>query len=427
MRIKGALSNGAVIVSLGILVLGLTAYGVLTVSARSLTKEEFSAFAAAWSLLFALSSGFFIPLEQETTRAVAARMSRGDEIGPAVRRVCVLGGLVVLGLFVLLAAFSSPLRDRVLEGRSGLLLGLAAALPIMAALYLARGVLAGTRRFGSYALALSGEGVTRLVAVTVLAAAGAATAGSVGIAVAVAPIFVLPALAPLMPRPQGGTAPGAWPEVTQNLGWLLIASVVAQGLANAGPIVIQLIRSTDSGLAGRFLAAFVVVRLPLFFTGALQASLLPRLVHAGERHDRREFVTALGRMVGFVAVLGAVALLGLFVAGPAVVSLFFGPSYVVSRGDLTFLGASSLLLLLAALLQSAVVALRGHRAVAASWAVAGATFVAGCTVPFEPLLRVEIAYVVAACVVVVLLLAALLRVLPDRDHEQQTVAAHREG
>lgn len=412
LRLRGALRNGAFVVSLGILVLGLTAYGVLTISARSLSKPEFSAFAAEWSMLFALSGGFFLPLEQETTRAVAARVSRGQDVGPAVLRVGALGGVIVVGLVVLLGALYRPIDDRVLDGHAGLLVALVAALPIMGALYLLRGVLAGTSRFGTYAFALSGEGTTRVVAVALLAAAGAATAGSVGLAVALAPVLVLPVIAPLVPRGQGRHTPSAWPEVTQNLGWLLIASVVAQGVANAGPVVIQLIQPANKGLAGQFLAAFVVVRLPLFFTGALQASLLPRLVHSGEQHDRRGFLAALGRMVAFVSVVGAAALLVLFVAGPAIVSLFFGSTYVVSRGALTLLGASSVLLLLAALLQSAVVALSGHRSVAVSWALAGAVFLVGCAVPLEPLLRVEVAYLVASCVIVGLLLGALARVLP---------------
>ncbi|HSR25092.1 MAG TPA: hypothetical protein VLW53_16170, partial [Candidatus Eisenbacteria bacterium] len=196
LRLRGALRNGAFVVSLGILVLGLTAYGVLTISARSLSKAEFSAFAAEWSMLFALSGGFFLPLEQETTRAVAARVSRGQDIGPAVGRVGALGGVIVLGLVVLLGALHQPIADRVLDGQTGLLVALAAALPIMGALYLLRGALAGTSRFGTYASALSGEGATRVVAVALLAAAGAATAGSVGLAVALAPALVLPVIAP---------------------------------------------------------------------------------------------------------------------------------------------------------------------------------------------------------------------------------------
>ncbi|WP_204693519.1 hypothetical protein [Geodermatophilus bullaregiensis] len=403
-------------VSLGIAVLGLAAYGVLTVAARSLTAADFSTFAAAWSLLFAVSGGFFLPLEQETTRAVAARRARGHDIGPAVRRVAILGAVVVTVLTVLLAALSGLLRDRVLAGRSELLAVLVVAFPVLAGLHVVRGALAGTRRLGSYALVLSGEGLTRLVAVVLLAAAGAATTGSLALAVAAAPLLVIPLAAARVPRGRGAHVPGAWPEVTQNLAWLVVASVVAQGLANAGPIVLQVIGPADADLAGRFLAAFVVVRLPLFFTGALQASLLPRLVHAAERRDRSAFMHALGRVLALVGVLGGAALLVLLAAGPALVSLFFGPSYVVARLDMTVLGASSVLLLLAALLQSAVVALRGHRTVALCWAAAAVVFVAGCTLPLEPLLRVEVAYVLASLVVVGALLAALIRVLPAMMH-----------
>ena len=407
--LDGLRRSGAAAVTGGLLVQGVTSYGFLTAAARGLSEAEFSVVAALWSAVYALANGLFSPLEQETTRAVAERISRGERIGPVLLRVAGVGGGMAAMVAVVLLAGHDPLARRVFSGETGMVAVLAVGVVGAAAMFITRGVLAGTRRYWTYAAQLAGDGVLRLLVALLVLAAGAATALRLGALVAAAPLVVLALTLLVLPRPGGSDRHSAWGEVTTNLGWLVVAAASSYGVSNAGPVVLQLIGRDDPGLAGRFLAAFVVVRIPLFFTSALQASLLPQLVGAVERGDSRSFSAALTRMVTVVSGLGAFALLVFAVAGPAVVSLLFGARYAAARFDVVALGASSVLFVLATLLQSAALALGGHRAVAACWAAGAALFAVSCTLPLEPVARLELGYFLSAMVVLGLLSIWLLR------------------
>jgi O-antigen/teichoic acid export membrane protein len=405
----GLQQSGTVAVTTGLVVQGVTTYGFLTVAARGMSEAEFSVVAALWSAVFALANGLFSPLEQETTRAVAERVARGERLGPVIGRVVVLGTAMVLLVAVVLTVAREPLSARVFSGRMPMVAVLAIAVGGAAAVFLVRGILAGTRRYWTYAAQLAGDGTVRLLVSVFLVAAGAATAVRLGAVLAVVPILTLAMLLPVIPRSGGRPRSGRWSEVTANLGWLVLAAVGSYGIANAGPIVLQVIGGQDPGLAGRFLAAFVVVRIPLFFTSALQASLLPRLVTAVEDGDDTAFVAALGRMVAVVGGLGSLVLAGFAVGGPQLVSLLFGARYQVTRFDVVVLGASSVLFVLATLMQQAALALGGHRAVAVCWSVGAALFTAACLLPLDPVLRLETGYLVSGAAVLGLLSWTLVR------------------
>ncbi len=410
--------RGAIIVAGGLVVVGLTSYGFLTVTARHLSPADFSAVAALWFFMYALAGGFFLPLEQETTRAVAQRVLRGERVGPAVTRVALLGGALLAVMVATLVLARGPVAAHLLGGRPSLVAPLCLALVGMAGLYITRGLLAGTSSFLRYAGQLAGEGVARFGLTIAVVLATTATVSSIGVVVGLAPLIMLALTLVVLPRPGGARVRGRWPEVTQNLGLLLVASVFAQGMANAGPIVLGLL-GVDRATVGQFSAGFYLVRLPLFFTGALQASLLPRLVQAAEVGDRSGFDRTLRQLLVAVAGLGVLALSAFALVGPAVVRLLFGSSYVIGRVDLVVLTLSSVLLLLAALLQSAALATSGHRTVAAAWSASGVVFVLGCLLPVKPFARVELGYVMASLVVLGLLWAALRRAARAWDAGRQ--------
>ncbi|MEJ2578055.1 MAG: hypothetical protein P8Z68_03045 [Kineosporiaceae bacterium] len=393
----------------GLLIQGVASYGFLTVAARGVSEAAFSVVAALWSAVFALANGLFSPLEQETTRAVAERVARGERVGPVLSRIATLGAAMVVLLAAAVLAGRDELADRVFSGETGMVTALLAGVAVAAAVFVIRGLLAGTRRYLTYAGQLAGDGLLRLAAAGLLVWFGAATAVRLGVLVAAAALSTLALTLVALPRPGGRARPGSWREVTANLGWLILAAFGSYGVSNAGPVVLQLLGGDDPGLAGRFLAAFIIVRIPLFFTSALQASLLPRLVTAVQEADPAAFGAALRRMVRVVAGLGILALPALAVAGPAAVGLLFGSRYTASRVDMVLLGASSVLVVLATLLQSAVLAFDGHRVVGVAWAAGAAVFAASCLLPVAPVLRLDLGYVLSASVVLGLLTGWLTR------------------
>ncbi len=396
-----ALSGGLAVTS-GLLVLGLSSYAFLAIASHTTTPAQFSAVAAAWSLIYALT-GVFTPLEQETTRAVAERRARAERIAPVATRVAVIGAVAGLVTAAGLLLLRGPLAGRVLGGYTELVPALVVTLLATGASFVLRGVFAGSSRYRMYGSVLAGEGLLRVAGTALLAAAIGSTAGRLGLVLAVAAVTPQVLALAALPRAGGRHRAGSWSEVTANLGWLMGASIVSQFVANAGPVVLQLLGPADPGLAGRFLAAFVLVRIPLFFVSALQASLLPRLVRAVELADHQGYTRALLQMLGIVGVLGALALAAFAVIGPAFVSLLVGGHESVGRSDLVVLGLSSVLFVLASLLQSAALALGGHRLVAAAWGVGGIVFVATCLVPLQPLLRLEIAYTLSSMIVPLIL------------------------
>src|SRR5205807_10293590 len=70
---RGSLPEGTPWVGAGLAVLGLTAYGFLILSARAVGPRRYASLSALWAAVYLAGPGFFLPLEQEVGRAVAAR------------------------------------------------------------------------------------------------------------------------------------------------------------------------------------------------------------------------------------------------------------------------------------------------------------------------------------------------------------------
>ncbi len=152
---------------------------------------------------------------------------------------------------------------------------LATAFVAYAPAHLARGICSGSGRFRSYAVVIGSDGVVRILACVVLAVIGITSTAPYAFAVALSPLVAVVAVAA---RGQLQTDPGPpapWNEVTQNLGWLLLGTVFAAALLNAGPVTAQLL-ATDAEQAQvtEFAYGVLLARIPLFLFQAVQAALL---------------------------------------------------------------------------------------------------------------------------------------------------------
>jgi hypothetical protein len=235
------LPAGTIPVAVGLGLAGLMQYGFLVVAARALGTAGFAPLSVFWALLFVCGPGFFLPLEQETGRAIAARRVRGEGGRPVFVRAAMLGGALAVALMIATLAAASPLDQHVFKGDPALLIGLVGGFAAYLCEFLARGALAGNARFGAYGVLLGGEGALRVVFAAVLAVIGVKTAGPYGISLIVAS-FAAIALATvgrrglLRPGP-----PAPWGEITHALGFLLIASVFTQLLLSVGAVAVQLL------------------------------------------------------------------------------------------------------------------------------------------------------------------------------------------
>src|ERR1700712_5108588 len=138
----------------GLVLLGVSAYVVLAVAGHTLTPRDYAAVASLYLIVAITSPGVFTALEQETNREVSSRRAAGLGTAPVGRAGLVVGGLFAAGVAAVLLAAAPLLVPRVLAGSWGLLAAAVVAAAGAAAVYLLRGLFAGTQRFGWYATSL---------------------------------------------------------------------------------------------------------------------------------------------------------------------------------------------------------------------------------------------------------------------------------
>jgi O-antigen/teichoic acid export membrane protein len=366
-RRRNPLPTGTLAVGAGLLVAGLSAYGFLAVANRPLSKAEYSPLSATWSLVFLVGPGLFLPLEQEISRALAERRTRGEGGAPLVRRAATLGVGLGLAVLVLLIATARWSVDHLFDHQLLLLLGLTLGIAGALAGHLTRGCMSGTGNFKGYATYIGADGFIRLLGCVLCAAIGVKTAGWFGIALGISGLLAVP-VALRVERPVLGPGPeAAMREIGSALGYLLAASLLAFGLMNVGPVIVKLLASdTQADAAGRFVNGVVVARIPLFLFQAVQAALLPKLSALSTAGRLGDFRVGLKRLMVVVSGLAVTGTLVGALLGPTVVEIMFSNADLGSR-TLGLLAAGSGLYMLSLACAQAVIALGGHRDQAIGW------------------------------------------------------------
>jgi O-antigen/teichoic acid export membrane protein len=382
---EGTLSVGA-----GLIVGGLTSYGFLAVSARTLGPEAYAPLGVLWALTYVVCPGVFLPLEQEVGRALSSRRAKGVGGGPLIRRAALAGGVAAVVLVIATAATGPLSLPHLFDDRVLLLVALMVALAGYYVEFLVRGVLSGNGRFGPYGLILGAEALLRMLACFALAVLGVKTVGPYGIIIGLAPIA---ATLIGIRKERNLITPGPdapWSELSTALGYLLAGSVMAQLLVNAGVFAVQILaEAEEKGPAGRFLNGLIVARVPLFMFQAVQAALLPKLAHLAGAGRHADFRTGLKRLLAVVVAIGSVATVTAFAIGPYVVTKLFGEGFELSHKDLGYLAGASAIYMLALALAQALIALANYSRVVLGWAAGLVAFVGVTAMGHELLPRVE--------------------------------------
>jgi hypothetical protein len=372
---RAPLPEGTIPVGIGLLVAGLSSFAFLRVGKNAMGGDEaFSPVLALWFATFALAPGFFLPLEQELGRAISARRALGQGGRPVVRKVTLLGIGLVSTVVVVVLALGKIIAGSYFDGDWVMLVALLVAFTSYAPVHLARGIASGHGRFKAYAVVMGADGVVRIALCAVLAIAGVTAAGSYGMAVAIAPLagFLWVLFKGQLHAEEG--PPASWAEVTPNLGWLLLGSVCAATLVNAGPVAANLLKADDQGkLVTQFGYGVLLSRIPLFLFQAVQAALLPRLSGLAARNEMTEFRSGFRKLMMIVLAVGAAGIVGSFVLGPFVIEKMYGAT--LTGRTMAMLALSSAAYMAALAMAQAVIALKGHALVALGWGVGMATFV----------------------------------------------------
>jgi O-antigen/teichoic acid export membrane protein len=291
-------------------------------------------------------------------------------------------------------------------GRWLLLVALVFGSATSAAVYLARGLLGGSRRFGGYAATLAVEGLARLVPCIAVALAGVQNAGLYALLFAagsgVATLAGLPALRRSSHEAAVENAGSAVSTATMARASAVLAgsTLLAQLVANLAPVVVSGRLAADTATAAAFASAFVLVRVPLFVFAPVQAMLLPTLTAAATRSDLAEVRRKLRLILAAVAVVGVLGALLSFVLGPWAARVFFGAKVTLPGVVLGVLGLGTFALMIAQVLQPALVAMGLHRAATVSWLAGSAVLTGLLFLPGDPLRAAMLAQLIGSVLVV---------------------------
>lgn len=441
-RRANPLPEGTLPIAAGLIFSGVCAYGFLLLAARALPNSSNLDVLQLWFLTFAFAPGFFLPLEQETARAVSHRRALGQGGFAVIKRSATMGAGICAVLVSLLVIFSKRIADAAFHGNRALSWALVLAVITYAAMHLGRGVLSGSGHFVSYGIALGGDGAVRILICAVLLVVGVTTSGPFGIAVGLPPaVALLLAFRGRKDVLEEGP-PAAWAEVTSNLGWLLLGSVGSAFIVNAGPIVANLLATADDKTVSAAysvgvdeaiwkskVAAFnlgvLIARIPLFLFQAVVAALLPKLARVAAQGDFVEFRSGFRRLIRIVMVVVVVGAVGGYFVGPALLRIFFKAR--LGGDDLALLAIGAGVYMLALAMAQALIALRGHALVALGWLTGVLALIATLPISDDLMRRVEIALIaspVASLAVFAVALWSKLRSGATIDADSVVEALH---
>lgn len=419
------LPEGTAAVGAGLFIAGLSAYAFFKVGQQALGQDDFKPIVAMWFVAFTFAPGFFLPLEQEVSRAISHRRALGQGGAPIVRRVVPLALVVVAALAIITSLANGSITKHLFEDNGVVTLCLALTLATYAPFHLARGICSGSGRFGLYGTIIGTDGLTRVLGCTMLWIAGVDTVGAYALVIALSPLVGV-----LVVGIRGGLhseegPPAAWSEITPNLSWLLLGSLFSSALVNAGPITVDILSANSSAaVVTRFGNAVIFARIPLFLFQAVQAALLPRLARLAAKGDLGEFRHGLRRLLTLIGVVGLIGIAATYAFGSQVLNFVYEGR--IDRRTLTMLALSSALYMVAVAIAQAVIALRGHARAAIGWALGFSTFVVVAWLSSSDLyLRVELALVASSLVALAsftMALRILLRRGATPDAESMLVA-----
>jgi O-antigen/teichoic acid export membrane protein len=316
-----------------------------------------------------------------------------------------LGGTVAIAILCLSPLITSAYYD----DDWVMLAALVVAFCCYAPAHLARGICSGSGRFRSYAVVIGSDGVVRVTLCTLFALVGITAIGPYAFLIALSPLI---GIAFVASRGQLRTSDGpeaTWKEVTPNLGWLLLGSICAAGLLNAGPVLVNIL-SEDTPEAEAAVTAFgygvLLARIPLFMFQAVQAALLPRLSRLAASGNFAEFRNGLHRLLVLVVGVGVVGSLGALAIGPFVLETVYDAE--LDGVTLAILAAGSACYMLALALAQAVIALKGHSLVAVGWAIGAVALALGTWLSSDDVFRrVEIGVLCSSIAAMVFFAIAL--------------------
>lgn len=383
--------------ALASLLSGGAAYVFVVTGTRSVGAEAFAPVSILWTVWAAAAAVLTFPVQHWVIRSITAEGSESGARG-ALRQI----GLLTVALSAVTGLLAWLLGEPLFGSRQVIYPLLASAIPLGSVLMgLNRGVLAGRRRYGAAAVAITAENGIRAVAAIALAAVGAgpdafgvALIGGFGVAVAFPSSFRL--RGPAVDR--GADSPLAF------LGGIAGGSVIGQVVLTGGPVALALRGGSQEEVTALF-AALAVLRAPyLVATGVATRATgwLTEAVVAGD--EGRLAMVWRWCVVGGSVAAGAAAGLGA-VSGP-LLELVFGSGVALPPSALAAAAAGSVLAVSSLVLTLVLVARNRPRSVVHAWGLGLLVASVVLLLPVDPLAGTVGAFASAELVAAALLARA---------------------
>ena len=359
---RGFRAPGTTFMVTGGLLGALGAYLFQLYGGRALGPEAFTPVSILWTAFFILATVLLVPLEQYVTREVASgRKSLPRDFKPAGAMVAV--GALIGGVFVAVTL------DDLFRGDPQYIAQIVLLVVGYALLMVAKGVLAGSRRFAGVGWVLIVESAVRLFA-GVIAIQLFADAVSLGWAMVVGGFAVL-ALG-WWRHDNGDPTLDASPAAG-FLGGYVAGTSSSQLLLAGAPLAVAMLGGSDQLISVIFFT-FTIYRAPLTLIFSLQGRILPYLVGLSRDSDVLQL-----RLIGRLLMIGGVLLAGLgglvgYLIGPEVLSLLLGEEFEPARAVAGY-AAAGIMAAAAAQLASQVLVAEG-RTTKLAWAWFGGLVVA---------------------------------------------------
>ena len=372
----------------GTVVLGACNYLYLALVGNVLGGVASAPVSVLWTMMAGLAVGLFQPVEQLLSRGIAAERESGGSGRAVTARAALFAGVLLAASLVALLVAAGPVARLLFSGDVAFVLLLAVGLVASTVLFFVRGWLAGTGRFGLYALEMTLEGVVKIGLLGLLAA-GSGDPVVLGASLVVAPVLASLVVVAIGARglrrghvvgDDPSPASSRWSDDLKAFGALTAGSLLLQVFVNAGVLLAQsAVAGESTAYTASLVAALAIARVPLFLFNAVQSLLLTRFTVEVQHRRFRPLVRAVASWNAAVLGLGVVWVVIVWAAGAALLSLF-GDDFELRRGQLVLLAVSCVLQIVTMVTAQALLALGSERLAVTVWpvglAVLAVTYVA---------------------------------------------------
>ena len=409
---------GAKILSIGIASTGVVTFAYFSVASYALDDADYKSISLLWSLMFVIVSVIYRPIEQLLSRTIADRRARGFETGHPLKTPMLIQAGFALAFLIIALVLREPIEDLFDGSAALYWILVVGVLAYAASYFARGWLAGHQwfALYGALVFMEATSRLLFAVAVAVGIASGQNVV-ALGIAAAPFVSLVVVPVA-FARRPRAGARKPASDEEAMGLARggrfaiaVLCIMIAEQTLLNGGVLAADL-TATDAVVAGYVFNVLLIARAPLQLFQAVQGSLLPHLAGLEATSGRAEFSRAIRiTILAIFGFAGAVAL-GLLILGPFVMSILFDDNATYGRVGLAAVALGMGMHLAAGTLNQAALARDYAGSAAIAWLFSAAAFVAWMVFGGidSALTRAEIGYLGAAT-----LLLALLAVVYRRS------------